>query len=1237
METSLLHTSAIINDVNNARVLVDNGASCYAAVSPKAARHWKLELIPIEPRTIDGVFEDAQAQVSNVARFSMDLSGHRMTTMFAYVLPGQHEDLLLGRAFLRDQEAVIDEGKHTLHFKFSGITIHDEDTSKARTTLQVNMVSASTIAALARRARKNGTGKTAIFSASLQDIEKALAPKKSFTIKEIISMLPTEYKDFAKFFSSIAAKTLPPHRPGIDHEIPIEGDKEPPWGPLYAMSREELLVLRKTLTELLDAGFIRASRSAAAAPVLFVKKPGGGLRFCVDYRNLNSITSKDRYPLPLIKETLNALSKAKWLTKLDVSAAFHRIRIAKGEEWKTAFRTRFGLFEWLVTPFGLHGAPATFQRYINHVLREYLDVFCTAYVDDILIYSSGSLKEHREQVRTVLGKLQEAGLQCDISKCEFEVKKVKYLGYIIEAGVGVCMDPEKIKAIKEWEAPSGVRGVRSFLGFANYYRDFIKNYSELARPLTALTKKDTPFTWGYQEQSAFDMLKRKFLEDPLLATFDPDRPTRLEADSSGWSAGGLMSQKNPDTGLWHPCAYFSQKHTPAECNYDIHDKEMLAIVKCLKHWKAELLSVKGFTILTDHKNLEPFMTKRALTEKQVRWSQVIAPFNFKLDHRPGARAPAPDALSRREQDLPQDDRDSRVVEREQTLLPPTLWINCTMTTAAEPPFDLDQEELRTQWNKAMETEAGKAYDQAIKAVRDGEARFPPDLHLHVSISDCEIDKGILKYRGRTWLPSYEPLTTRVIQAIHDSALGGHPGRDVTNALIRREFFWPNQGQDVRKFVRNCDICGRTTIWRDKKHGLLKPLPVPDRIWQEIAMDHIIDLPPSWGCEAILVIKDRLGKGCMLIAVPKDKFDAEGTAGLFLRHYISQHWLPRAITSDRGTQFVNAFWKQLTADLGVKQRLSTAYHPETDGATERTNQELETYIRAFVAYAQDDWARLLPLAQVSLNNRPAAATGMSPFFLQHGYNAVLLPFSDNDLTMNTRSNPAASAQRLVQKLKEATEWAQAAMATAQENMERTVNRGRQPAPAYKVGDKVWLNLKNIHTKRPCKKFDWLHAKYTVTKVFGSHTYELDVPHSIFNRFHPSLLRPAATNALPSQVRDDTQPPAIFSDDGDPEFGVEKILCAKWVGRGRGRTRKVFVKWTGYAEPTWEPLREMQETTALDAFEAQYGDAMVNDGPLATYDHPRPHRKPTSLREEGGDVTGQRRVVRPGLRHQPARRN
>jgi len=381
-----------------------------------------------------------------------------------------------------------------------------------------------------------GQKKVEVFAASMADINKALAAKKFTDPKD---KMPSHFHQWLDVADRKKAELLPPVRgQGVDHSIELEKDdngreKEVPWGPLYNMSRDELLVLRKTLTDYLDKGFIRVSNSPAAAPVLFVKKPGGGLRFCVDYRGLNRVTKKDRYPLPLIYETLRSISKAKWFTKLDVIAAFHKLRILEGDEWKTAFRTRYGLYEWMVTPFGLANAPSTFQKYVNWALRDYLDEFCSAYVDDILIYSSGSRQQHREHVGKVLQRLREAGLQIDIDKCEFEVQETKYLGFIIEAGKGLRMDPEKIKAIAEWEAPTSVKGVRGFLGFANFYRRFIKDYSDLVRPLTDLTHKDRRFVWLPEADTAFERLKTIFTSAPVLAHFDFDRETRIETDSSG--------------------------------------------------------------------------------------------------------------------------------------------------------------------------------------------------------------------------------------------------------------------------------------------------------------------------------------------------------------------------------------------------------------------------------------------------------------------------------------------------------------------------------------------------------------------------------------------------------------------------------------------------------------------------------------------------------------------------------
>ncbi|KAM4059191.1 reverse transcriptase (RNA-dependent DNA polymerase) [Hirsutella rhossiliensis] len=503
------------------------------------------------------------------------------------------------------------------------------------------------------------------------------------------------------------------------------------------MSREELLVLRKTLKDLLDRGFIRASSSAAAAPVLF----------------------RDRYPLPLIAETLQNLAKAKWFTK-------------------------FGLYEWLVCPFGLSGAPASFQRYMNSVLREWLDDFVTAYLDDVLIYSSGSKADHEAKVRRVLQALADAGLHLDPAKCE----------------KGIACDPEKQRAIREWEAPTTVKGVRSFLGFANYYRIFIPDYAKITQSLDALLKKGTAFHWGRAENEAFQELKRRFCESPVLKQWDPSLPTFLETDCSGYALGGVLSQEGPD-GRRHACAFFSKRLSPAEYNYPIHDKEMLAISRCLDNWNAELRSCGPFTILTDHRNLEFFWTRQKLTERQSRWAAELSQFDFKLEYRPGSEAVVPDALSRREQDKPQGIDDEREQGRMIQLIPDSaipsstracinaMSSDCSEASTLPKMKVFEVADLQQLWDETVAKDS--IFRAAYKAVRDRERAFPPSLGLKIQISECAIDAGKrLTFRDRIWVPGgsgeegnqeeaeKDQLRTRIVQQSHDSVATGHPGRKV---------------------------------------------------------------------------------------------------------------------------------------------------------------------------------------------------------------------------------------------------------------------------------------------------------------------------------------------------------------------------------------------------------------------------------------------------------------------------
>jgi hypothetical protein len=425
---------------------------------------------------------------------------------------------------------------------------------------------------------------------------------------------------------------------------------------------------------MMGKGFIKPSTSPYASPVLVVKKPGGGLRICVDYRQLNSITKKNRNAPPAIKETLARMSKVKIMTLIDVIAGFNTVRIAEGDEEKTAFQTRYGLYEYLVMPFGLCNAPGTFQTFINKTLRNYLDDFCTAYLDDILIYSEDEA-DHEGHVTKVLQKLREASLFLEIKKCSFSVKRVKYLGLILTTD-GLKMDPSKVATIRDWGILRTVKDVQSFLGFANFYQRFIKGFSYIAKPLTALTCKETnvcsqlPLRPGSTELRAFERLKHAFGEAGVLAHFDPDLETWLETDVSDYVAAAVLSQMGVD-GVLRPIAFLSKKMSPAECNYEIYDKELLAIVLAFEEWRFELAgTLDPIKVLSDHQALQTFMENKRLNRRQARWAEFLSEFNFCIKYRPGKQGTKPDALTRRPGDLPESHDDDRRRFQMQTVIKP---------------------------------------------------------------------------------------------------------------------------------------------------------------------------------------------------------------------------------------------------------------------------------------------------------------------------------------------------------------------------------------------------------------------------------------------------------------------------------------------------------------------------------------------------------------------------------------
>src|SRR3984885_3118416 len=491
---------------------------------------------------------------------------------------------------------------------------------------------------------------------SSQSKSAALADPSLIRIK---SLLPKKYHSSTHIFHDKEVEVLAPHRPQHDIKIEIEDRKAPPFGPIYSLSQVERETLRNYIDDMLRRGFIQPSTSPAASPVLFVKKVNGSLRLCVDYRGLNAITTPNRYPLPLVSDLLDTIRGSRIFSKLNLKSAFNLLRVAKGDEWKTAFRTNEGLYEYLVMPFGLKNAPAAWQSFIQWVLRAQLGISCIIYLDDILIFSKDQADHDRDVLR-VLHALEEYGLYCNVEKCEFDRTELEYLGFLIGSS-GVRMHPSKLDTIASWQPPSSVRGVQKWLGFTNFYRRFIKDYAKLALPLNNLTRKDmpTPFKLTPDALTSFEAMRDAFQSAPLLVHFNHSKPSFLHTDASDFAVAAILSQYGDDSEL-HPVAFYSWKLAPAEIHYDVHDKEMLAVIQGLKEFRPWLSgTIIPISIITDHKNLEYFMAQRQLNRRQARWMLELTEFNFRLSYAPGSKNPA-DGPSRRDDYSPiQDDPTQR--------------------------------------------------------------------------------------------------------------------------------------------------------------------------------------------------------------------------------------------------------------------------------------------------------------------------------------------------------------------------------------------------------------------------------------------------------------------------------------------------------------------------------------------------------------------------------------------------
>ncbi|KAF8748670.1 hypothetical protein RHS01_10653 [Rhizoctonia solani] len=838
--------------------------------------------------------------------------------------------------------------------------------------------------------------------------------------------LPEQYHKFAKVFGKEEFKTLPPHRE-YNISIDLVPDAKLSPGPIYGMTDAKSKALKQHIKEELATGKIR--------PVPPQQAP----------RKLNDVTHKNVYPLPRQDDLMAKLRHAKMFTKLDLCWGYNNVRIKEGDEWKTAFRTKYGLFEYLVMPFGLTNAPAAFQHFMNDLFRDLIDVTVVIYLDDILIFSEDP-KKHPEHVREVLQRLMKNQLFCKLSKC-------------------FSMDQKKIEAVTSWPRPKTFRG----------------------SPPPQSHKKEIPWSWETQEEEAFQELKSLVTRSPVLIHSNPDLTYYLETDASGVAMGAILSQRGEDNRL-HPIAYMSKSFSGAEANYDTHDKELLAIIKALEEWQIFLEATdKPIQVFTDHRNLEYWMQARTFNQRHARWRIFLSDFNFEIHYRPGKQLGKPDALSRRADYV-------ETTQEPEVMLPAEVFANTS------------EEELEIVTEIRSKLREDPSLEPIIQFLTEDADNAPPQFARPIEIM---IGKKI--------------------------SSAGHPGQQQTLELLSRNYWWPGMKSSAKEWVECCPICQVN----QRAHApviALKPLEVPPFPFHTILYDFITGFPKSQGHNAILVVIDSFSKFGHFIPTSRKlppkalqicsspmcgNFTDYRSNSLRLRDNVHRK-IPKGTVSTPRSQ----------------PAFSSAYHPESDGQTERVNQFIEFYLRSYVAADHSDWATWLPLAEYAYNNAKHTATGKTLFELVYGRNPVMNP-------SNVPAN-VPEADQVADTLAQEWQEAESSLRMTKERMAGT----RGVIPEYSVGKKVWLDGKNVELRTNSNKLDPKRlGPFKVTEKISSHAYRLKLPETL--KIHDPF--------------PDRPPPETI--EGEEEYKVKQIIDSK---QQRGKWF-YLIKWKGYGpeDNSWEP--------------------------------------------------------------------
>lgn len=878
----------------------------------------------------------------------------------------------------------------------------------------------------------------------------------------------------------------------------------------------------------------------------------------MDYRALNRETVPDKYPIPVIDELLDELHGASIFTKLDLKSGYHQILVKAEDIHKTAFRTHDGHYEFLVMPFGLMNAPATFQALMNNLFRPLLRKTVLVFFDDILLYSKNR-EEHLQHVAEVFEILRSNSLFANLGKCEFGQGTLGYLGHVISAE-GVEMDMDKVKSMLEWPQPRNLKQLRGFLGLTGYYRKFIGGYAEIARPLTEQLKRDN-FGWSPAATSAFEALKAAMTRAPVLAMPNFKELFVIETDASGYGLGAVLMQNG------RPIAFYSKLLGVKAQQKSIYEKELIAICMAVQRWKHYLVG-RHFVVRTDQQALKYVLQQREINPEYQKWIIKLLGFDFDIQFKTGASNRVADALSRKQ--------------------------NGEIGLQSMASFH------SVDWG-TIESEvlADKVLQGIVSGLKSGGCQ----------LGGFSLEADRLYFKGRVVLPRTSTLVPTLLYEYHDSVVGGHAGELKTYLRMSKDWFWVGMKRDVIAYVQKCSVCQTQKASQQHPAGLLQPLPLPSMVWEDITMDFVEGLPLSKGFNTILVVVDRLSKYAHFIGL-KHPFDASTVAARFIQEIVRLHGFPASIISDRDRIFMSLFWRELFKLQGTQLKRSTAYHPQTDGQTEIVNKGLETYLRCFVGGQPQGWAKWLAWAEFSYNTSPHCSSKFSPFQILYGREPPHV------LRVNKGRTPVQSLEEYLLDRDAILDDLQFNLLKAQQGMKLAADKKRRP-DSFAVNELVYLKLQPYRqrslAKRPYGKLaPRFYGPFKVLQRIGQVAYKLELPEEskIHPVFHISQLKRAVGEVLVSP----TLPPQLNE---ELEMVVEPEMLLNV--RQHQADVEVLVKWKSLpvSEATWEsadvldhlfPDFHLEDKVSL----WRRGNVMHQDGPkaLIAYNRRRPKDKISS---------------------------